>query len=489
MPIQNIVGRKQQIRIFERVLSSGETEFIAVYGRRRVGKTFLIREYFGQRICFEIIGLYEAGLKEQLSNFAQSMKKAGNLNLPIPASWSEAFLQLESYYEQLKKKKRKEKWVIFIDELPWLHTARSGFLTALQQFWNSYASRQQNMVLIVSGSAASWMIQNIVRAKGGLHNRLTMQIRLLPFTLNEMQELLKKHNILKLSHYELIRIYMATGGVPYYLKFLQNGLSSSQQIDELFFKQSAPLRNEYQLLFESLFTNSDQHRKIIELLAESWNGASRNEILQKTGITSGGTVSLILDELMESGFIEPWIPFGKNSNDQLYRLWDEYALFYLKWIKPLGKRTSVQNYWLSRQNSPAIKTWSGYCFENICMKHVDKIREKLGIAGVETQVSTWRYHPDLDSDIPGAQIDLLIDRKDGVITICEMKFYDSEFTITSAYAQELRQKVDVFRRVTGTRKSIFLTLVTPFGVVKNKHYHDLGISDIKADALFRIEND
>jgi len=486
MAEKNITGRKDQIAILKQSLDSSYAEFIAVYGRRRIGKTYLIREYFDSGICFEMTGILGSSFKDQLLNFSISLGKSmGNSIKPaIPVSWIEAFSQLESFLESLKRKKLKGKRVVFIDELPWLNTPKSNFLAALQHFWNGYGSKQSNLILVVCGSSASWMIQHIVRSRGGLHNRLTRQIRLLPFTLAETREFLKNRNISNLNNYSIIQVYMAFGGVPYYLNFIKSGLSAAQVIDALCFDNSGPLRQEYGQLYRSLFEKGEQHMKIVELLSEKRKGMSRSEMLDQAGVKSGGTASLILEELEESGFIESGIPFGKKANDLLYRLSDEFTLFHLKWIKPLGKRSQGEGYWMTRQNSQQMKIWSGYCFENICMKHVQKLKIKLGISGIETQISTWRFQPPKDSDLSGAQIDLLIDRKDGAINLCEMKFYNSEFTIDAAYSKELKQKIEVFRKQTGTRKNIFLTMVTPFGIKQNEYSNELEVIDIKLDDLF-----
>ncbi len=486
MAEKNIIGRTDQIAILKQSLNSSGAEFIAVYGRRRIGKTYLIREYFDSGICFEMTGIPGSSLKDQLLNFSISLGKSmgTGINPAIPASWFEAFLQLESFLESLKNTKLKGKRVVFIDELPWLNTAKSNFLAALQHFWNGYGSKQTNLILVVCGSSASWMIQHIVRSRGGLHNRLTRQIRLLPFTLAETREFLRNKGIRKLNNYSIIQLYMALGGVPYYLNFIKPGLSAAQLIEMLCFADSGPLRREYEQLYRSLFEKGEQHMKIVELLSEKRKGMSRSEILAQAGVKSGGTASLILEELEESGFIESGIPFGKKANDVVYRLSDEFSLFHLKWIKPVGKRSQGEGYWMTRQNSQQMKIWAGYCFENICMKHVQKLKIKLGISGIETQISTWRFQPPKESDLSGAQIDLLIDRKDGIINLCEMKFYNTEYTIDSSYAKELKQKIEVFRKQTGTRKNIFLTLVTPFGINRNEYSNELEVIDITIDDLF-----
>jgi len=481
----NIIGRAEEVAILEQTMTSTVSEFVAVYGRRRVGKTFLVREFYDETICFEMVGMFKASLQEQLANFAQSLGKAGGTGIipQKPASWQEAFIQLENLLESPVFKEKPGKRVVFFDELPWMNTPRSGFLPALEHFWNSYGSRQKNLVLVVCGSAASWMIQNIVRSRGGLHNRLTRQIRLLPFSLGETEKYLSARNV-QLTRFQIVELYMAFGGIPYYLTQAEPGFSAAQIIDKSCFTANGLLRQEYEKLYSSLFEDSHYHTKIVELLAKKTSGISRNELLAGTNISSGGTATRILEELEESGFIESYIPFGKKAKDALYRLSDEFTQFYFDWIKPLGKKSPGAGYWLTRQNQPAKNTWAGFTFENICIKHVQKIKNALGIAGIETNHAAWRYQPSPGSALPGAQIDLLIDRRDATINLCEIKFSNGEFVIDAKYANELRQKVEVFKQITGTRKNVFLTMITTFGVFQNPYSAELVANSVTLDDLF-----
>jgi len=485
MSISKIAGRQEEQAIFEKIVASKEAEFIALYGRRRVGKTFLIKEYFDELICFEMVGMYKASLNDQLANFAQSLGKSSGMGIvpKKPSSWREAFFQLEQFLESPLIKNKRGKKVVFLDELPWLNTPRSKFLPSLEYFWNSYGSRQDKLILAVCGSAASWMIQNIVRSRGGLHNRLTRQIRLLPFTLSETEKFLLKKKI-KLTRIQIVELYMAFGGVPYYLKQVEPGSSVAQIIDKACFTKNGVLRDEYEKLLISLFEDSQYHTRIAELLAKKTKGITRNELLSQIKLSSGGTASKILIELEESGFIESYVPFGKNKKDALFRLTDEFTQFYYDWIKPLGKNSPGEGHWLSMQNQPAKNTWAGFTFENICIKHVQNIKKALGIASVQTIESAWRYQPAKDSQIPGAQIDLLIDRRDATINLCEVKFSKSEFVIDAKYAKDLRRKMDVFRTATNTRKNVFLTMITTFGVANNEHFREIVASSLTLDDLF-----
>lgn len=485
MSIEKIAGRKDEIKILKKLLASDEAEFVAVYGRRRIGKTFLLKEFFDKLICFEITGIYKASLKEQLSNFAKSLgKSSGSGIIPQrPATWFEAFIQLENYLESPQVKRRTGKKVIFLDELPWINSPRSNFLPALENFWNSYACRKNNLVLAVCGSAASWMIQHIVNSPGGLHNRLTRQIRLLPFTLEETESFIKSRKV-KLTRYQIAELYMAFGGVPYYLKQAEPGMSVAQIIDQSCFTKDGSLHKEFDQLYASLFDESNFHMKIVELLAKKRKGITRNELLAAAGLKSGGTATKIIDELQESGFIDSYVPFGKKSNDALFRLSDEFTQFYFDWIKPLGREAPGSGYWQTKQNTAAKNTWAGFNFETLCLKHIGKIKLALGIAKVETSESAWRYTPLKASGNTGAQIDLLIDRRDATINLCEIKYSGTEFTIDAKYAKELRNKTETFKRITATRKNVFLTLITTFGVTKNEYALELVDSSLTIDDLY-----
>ncbi len=488
-----ISGRQAEIDVLERATKSSEPEFVAIYGRRRVGKTYLVREFFGDAICFELAGLHNASMGEQLESFAEAMGKAigrvqrgttGAGLLPrTPKSWREAFGQLEQFVESLPPAPGGKKRVVFLDELPWLDTRRARFCSALEHFWNSWASRQRKLILVVCGSAASWMIRNIVQAKGGLYNRVTRRIRLLPFTLTETEAFLASRGV-ELTRYHLVELYMVLGGIPHYLKEAEPGLSTPQIVDRTCFSRQGLLRDEFGKLYASLFENADQHVRIVEALARKRQGLTRNELLATAGLASGGTATRRLDELEESGFVQRHVPFGKKENDALYRLADEYSLFYIDWIKRLGKKSPGEGHFQQLSQSPAWRAWSGYAFEGVCLKHVFQLKAALGISGISTTESSWRYCEPGGSAKSGAQVDLLIDRRDQTINLCEMKFTDTAFTIDKRYADALRNKKEVFRRVTRTRKNVFITMVTTFGVTDNAHAKELVASSLTIDALF-----
>ncbi len=473
-----IIGRAIEQKQLAQILDSEDAELLAIYGRRRIGKTFLIRNFFEKQLVFEISGIHNAALGKQLEIFGYAMAKATGLPISAPKNWIQAFNQLIAYLEPLVKSQKK---VVFIDEFPWLHTPRSGFKEAFENFWNMWASNQKNLIVVVCGSAATWMIKNIVKNRGGLHNRITRRIRLMPFTLSETESFLKSRKI-KLDRYQMIQLYMVMGGVPQYLKMIEPDESAAMAIDRICFTKDCFLNDEFKNLFKSLFDAATNHMAIIKLLAKKGKGLSRNEIIKACKLPSGGGTTQLLDELRESGFIEIYTPFGKNSKDSIYKLIDEYSIFYTKFIA--NEKLKGPGSWATYSSTPSYISWSGIAYETICMKHIQQIKQALGIMGVHTEHSLWRYTPKDKNDF-GVQIDLLIDRQDECINICEMKFSRSEFEISKSYAKDLQKKLDVFQEKSKTRKTVFLTLVTTRGVKNLVNYKGLIQNEVKMDDLFQ----
>ncbi len=476
--MESIVGRKDEIRILTDALHSPEAELVAMYGRRRVGKTFLIRSVYAEHMLFEFSGIHEADQEGQLLNFSLALMKAsGSVIQPAtPGGWIEAFHILQGY---LSTKLSHRKSVIFFDEFPWINTPRSGFVEAFGHFWNMWASRQKNLVVVICGSAAAWMIRNIVKNRGGLHNRISKRIRLMPFTIGETEDYLLNRKVV-LDQYQVTQLYMALGGIPQYLKDVKPGQSAAQIIDNLCFAKDGLLKGEFNTLYSSLFDKPENHIAVIRALSARGKGLTRTEIIKNCKLSSGGTTTKLLDELVESGFITPYIPFDKNTKDTIYRLSDEYSLFYLKFMakaKGQGKGT-----WQSISETASWKSWSGVAFESICLKHVTQIKKALGIAGVLTVESAWRYVAGNEGQ--GVQIDLVIDRTDRCINLCEIKFAPAEFTIDKTYAANLRQKLEIFRERTKPRKALFLTMITTYGVRKTDSYPGLIQSEVTMQALF-----
>jgi len=471
------IGRKEERRILEDALNSRESEMVAVVGRRRVGKTYLIESVFQKEIIFQITGLQNATKVDQLDNFTIRLTELSNPILPIerPKSWLRAFAMLATYLEgQLDETKK----VVFLDELPWLSTHKSGFLTGLSYFWNSWAVKK-NIVLVVCGSAASWMIQKVINNRGGLYNRVTKRIFLAPFTLAETETYFQAKGF-DFTRYQITQLYLALGGIPHHLKEVQNGKTAVQNINQICFAQNGLLRTEFSRLYPALFANADNHIAIIRALAAKQKGLTRNELIKQTKLANGSSLTRTLQELEYSGFIAAYRPFNKKKQNQLYRLTDEYSLFYLKFIE--GKTHEGKAIWNHLSQTPAYKSWSGYAFESLCLKHIPQIKKALDIAGIYSLSASF-YHKGTD-DLPGTQIDLLIDRNDGATNLFEIKFYADPYTVTKAYADTLRQKRAIFKAVTKTKKQIFYVLIAAQGVVSNAHSLSIFTNNLTLDDLF-----
>lgn len=468
-----IIGRENEIALLNKRLNSARSEFVAVYGRRRVGKTFLIKSVFEGKFAFQLTGIAQATFKDQLTNFNIAMKKQHPSEQRDRAnSWMEAFQQIIDIAEKSKEKKK----VIFIDELPWFDTARSRFIQALEHFWNSWASARKDVLLIVCGSAASWMINSLINNRGGLHNRVTQKIKIEPFTLKECEDFLN-HKKITLEKYHIIQLYMVLGGIPFYWNEMKKGLSASQNINHLCFEPNGFLVGEFNNLFKSLFAKAERHEVIVAALAKKGKGLTREEISVETKQPTGGSLTRLLEELEESGFIRKYIPFGKKERSSLYQLSDFFSLFHTKFIK--GQKRFDKNHWEKMVDNPKQKAWSGYAFEQVCLAHTEQIKKALGISGIGTEESAWKSAQSKD----GAQIDLVIDRRDGIINLCEMKFSVGAFTIDKKYDTELKNKVAAFRTEARTKKALFLTMITTYGLKINTYSVNVQ-NDLKMDVLF-----
>lgn len=470
-----IAGRQQEISILQNLLQKERSEFVAVYGRRRIGKTYLVRQVYAEHIVFECSGLHQKDFSQQLENFWLTLLEASPKEKPpMPKTWLQAFAQLKTYLNGLNGTQKK---VVFLDEVPWFETPRTGFLAALDNFWNQYCSKRNDIILVICGSAASWIIQKVINDRGGLHNRITTRIQLAPFSLRETKAFLEM-NAVHLTLKDIAQLYLCVGGVPFYLKDIQPGRSVPQILDDLFFVGQATLKNEFPNLYASLFKNNKLHEAVVEALSSKNKGLSRSEIIAALQHKSGGALSEALQELMECGFVKQVFPFNKTSQDGLYRLVDEYTLFYFKFLRDNKTNSS----WLQMSAKPAYKTWSGYAFENLCFKHIFAIKKALGISGIISNDYSWTLKGNETTD--GAQIDFIIDRDDNCINVLELKFHETEFEITKSYAEQLRERIQIFKTRTRTRKNVFLTMLTVFGVKRNEHYLSLVTNQLLIDDLF-----
>jgi len=461
-----IVGRKEEIDILQRIAASDEAEFVAVYGRRRVGKTFLIREFFDNKFTFYFSGSENAPMKTQLENFKNAFLQYFKMVIPTPNNWTTAFEMLR---KEISRSRKKGKKVIFIDEMPWLATMGSHFIQAFEYWWNTYASSNPDILLIVCGSSTSWMLNKIIKNRGGLHNRVTHKMLLQPFSLKECEDYANSRK-LKIDRNQLLDYYMILGGVPYYWKLLDKSKGLPQNIDNLFFNENATLKDEFSEIYSSLFKKSEKYISLIVALSEKRMGLSRGEIVERSKFPDGGAITKMLEELEQCGFIRTYFAFGKKERDKIYQLIDFFSLFYLNFIKDKNNRD--ENFWTNNYRTSTHNTWRGYAFEQVCLWHIPQIKHKLGISGVSTTYSAWR-HTDEETKKNVAQIDLVIDRADRVINLCEMKYAKDEYTITKEYDDELRRRYAIFADATKTKKAIHTTMITTFGVKRNQYWGNI----------------
>lgn len=480
--MDKIIGRDKEIAEINRLYESGKSEFLAVYGRRRVGKTFLVDQALKGKITFRHAGLSPVeknsqanNLRAQLKHFYFSLKSQGTKVKKCPTSWIEAFYLLSQLLENLDNGGRQ---VIFLDELPWMDTPRSGFVTALEGFWNNWACHRDDMFLVVCGSANSWMLDNLVNNHGGLYGRTTFEIKLKPFQLREC-ELFFESNGIKMSRYDVVQSYMILGGIPYYLGYLKKGLSLAQNIDCLFFAENAKLSDEYDRLFASVFSNPEEMKRIVRTLSERHSGFTRQDIISKNGFQDGGAVTKMLKALIASDFIEKYIPFGEGSRNEHYKLSDPFCLFYLKYLQ--GQSVNDSAFWTNNVASQRVGIWRGIAFEEVCFRHISQIKKALGISGISSEHSAWSVKGDDNKD--GAQIDLIINRKDNVVNLCEAKFYNENFAVDKNYHQKLIHRQNIIGELIPRRSVTHNVLITTYGLTYNSYSGDFQ-NVITLDDLF-----
>ena len=472
----NLIGREKEIEEIRSCLESPRPEFLLIYGRRRVGKTYLIKEFFNNRFSFYATGVPDDSMKGQLRAFNEELIRHGAREKAVPENWLEAFrrlrnlLESESVYREAESGRR----VIFLDEMPWMATAKSDFKMALDLFWNGWASSQRDLLLIVCGSAASWIIENIIEDTGGFYNRITRKIHLMPFSLRECDKILNT-GAFEVTKKQVMEYYMIFGGIPYYINMFDHRLSVAQNVDKLLFNENGLLHTEYEMLFKSLFKKrADKHIKTLEVIAGRKSGVTREEIIKKLNLKSGAALTMVLKELEQCGFIRKYNDFRTNDKGHLFQVIDPFVLFAVRFMN--DKNVSS---WMDYYKSPSYNSWAGNAFEILCLNHVDQIKNAMGILGVGSNQYSWRSK----NSKPGAQIDLLIDRRDDIINICEMKYSEDEFAIDAEYEKNLINKMEVFRKETGTKKALHVTMITSNGLKHNSHWQ-VAANEVIAEQLF-----
>lgn len=472
--MSELIGREPETKVLEQLWKSDQAELLVLYGRRRVGKTHLIRSHFSKKSTYiEFTGIRKGTFRRQLAAFVEKLSEVFYSSVPIktPANWQEAFEMLSVGIEKLKPT---QKIVVFFDELPWMVNRRSKLLQEFEYFWNTRWSLHKNIKIILCGSAASWMIDNVVNATGGLHNRLTRKILLKPFNLSTTKKFLESRGY-KYTFQQVTELYMIMGGIPYYLNNLTKDKSLNQNIEIMCFSKTGTLYDEFSRLFESLFEQAEINLKLIRAIAKRRYGISREELISVVKMVSGGSFNKRIRELEAAGFIQSFVPYGREKRNIFYRVIDEYCLFYLSWIEPESAygHEIAKGYWQAKYHTPHWYDWAGYSFENICIKNAEKIRQALELQYIACSIASWKFISKLGEKSDGAQIDLLFDRDDGVITLCEIKFSDKPYVIDKEYAKTLVKKLEVFQLRTGTQKQLMLIMIAANGLKKNLWSEDL----------------
>lgn len=474
-----LIGREKEKKEIEKLYASDKAELLAIYGRRRIGKTYLVDEVLKDRITFRHAGLQpfddnsKTLLKDQLIHFYNSLKIYGLKDESKPNNWLDAFNLLAKLLQRIDNGSRQ---VIFLDELPWLDTPHSGFIRAFEGFWNSWACHRKNVMVVICGSANSWMENELINNHGGLYGRVTYEIKLSPFNLAECEEYYKTKNI-PLSRYDIVQSYMIFGGVPYYMGYMNEEMSLAQNVDNMFFDKNAKLKSEYDRLFLSVFDRPVAVKTIVELLYTRNMGYTRKEIIDKLNITDGGHLSKDLNALIASDFVTKYVPFGNSKKIEYYKLIDPFCLFYLHFVK--NQTENNNKYWQQNYSQPKLVSWRGFAFENVCFNHINQIKEALGISGVITSESAWINKEDEDN----TQIDLLITRKDNVVNMCEIKFYSDEFIVNKNYYKTILNRLELIQSKISPKMSVHSTLITTYGLKRNE-YSGAFIKTITFDDLF-----
>lgn len=469
-----MIGRFEESRQLNDLFESRESEFVAIYGRRRVGKTYLVRETFEGRFTFRHTGLQNANKARQLDHFFLSLKEAGCTARRKPSNWFEAFGLLRETLASMPEGRK----VVFIDEMPWMDTPKSDFLSALDSFWNEWASARKDILFIVCGSASAWIVKRIFRNRGGLHNRVTARICLLPFTLGECERYAAERG-LAMTRTDIAECYMALGGIPYYWRLLERGRGVAGNFDRLFFAENAPLKGEFDELYASLFKDSRMHRGIVRALAGRKSGMSRSEIARVAGVPECGKLTEALEALEQSGFVRRYRAFGKRKREAFYQLMDDFTLFHFRF---LDGTTADATFWESTISSPMQSAWRGLAFERLCLSHLAQMRKALGLSGIHVEAWSWLHRGD-DVHPKGVQVDLVLDRADNVIDLFEMKWSRTPFPIDRNMADDLALKAGTFQDVTGTRKAVHIAMATTAGLVRNA-YRGVVQSEVTLDDLF-----
>ena len=475
----SIIGRKNEIRLLESLRHSHEAEFVALYGRRRVGKTYLVERFYDNLFAFHVVGISNGRMRDQLGAFRSAINNHGGNRKKAYSGWQEAFSDLMELLssDSVQRDPLSGKRVVFFDELPWLDTQKSDFFTWFEHFWNSWGHAQSDLILIACGSASSWIQRKLCKNKAGFYRRVTQEINLQPFTLGECERYCNDFLRLGWTRKQAIEAYMIFGGIPQYYRSLRPELSLAANIDLLCLSQTGPLHDEFSAVMSSIFKVPAPYEAVLETIAQRRGSVSRAELNQNKKLPSDKSLTKILRDLTTCGFIREFRMTPQNRYGLLYQLTDPFVRFHFDIIEP----RSVQR-WVDYVGTPSHAAWAGYAFELVCLLHVRQIKRALGIENVVSSDYAWESSGGTSR---GAQVDLVIDRKDDLVELCEMKYCRGEFEIDTAYANKLLNKAEAFRREHPRyHKAIHIVMVTLLGVAHNAQYREVVASEVRGEDLF-----
>ena len=493
-----MIGRKKEIKLLNEICDLEESSLVAIYGRRRIGKTYLVNHMFKKYrqdcLFFEFTGAYDGDKRGQIDNFIDQVYEWFYVEPSFEIkSWSDAFRFLKRTIDkEIKKRDSNEKVIVFLDEVPWIDRSnKGGFLSALGYFWNTWCEPRENVVLILCGSNSSWIRDKILKnARGSLYQRVTHQISMYPFDLKETKAYLLEQKGFMIDNKTVTDIYMIFGGVAKYLSFLNPNESSAENIDRVFFSIHGSMYREYDELFSSLFADkSDYYKSVIELLCTRRSGFSLSDISKAFNEKLGGKLRLAIAELEECGFIKGLSKYGNSVRGVNYMIVDPYILFHHKWIKGFSRNdiaTLPNNYWLHKSSSQSYAVWSGYAFEIVVMVNIRLYLNAIGRLGFFSGVYHWQ-HMAKSEDEQGAQIDMVVNYGNNIFDILECKYYNSEYVISKEYAKNIKNKLSMFKKYglySKQKSELRLVFLTSYGVKMNAEAHSLNISRVCLDDLF-----
>lgn len=416
--MKRFVGRELELKKLRAIGEADEPSIVVVYGRRRVGKTELLEQAFRHRNILKFEGIEGLSEKDQYANAMRQLAKYVGEDLLTKVqitSWSEFFDLVARYTKE-------GTWTIYLEELQWLANYESKLLSELKYAWDNQFRRNPKLLLILCGSAPSFMLEKVVHSKA-LYNRSQHEIHLQELSISETKLFLKNR-----SDREIFNAYLSVGGIPEYLKWVDKESSVFQGLCTHAFTSGSFFSREFEKIFTSSLANNKHYREIIETLSRC-KFLSREELAEKLKLTSGGTLSILLTDLEKCGFISKYCPYNlsNSSNVIRYAIADNYLHFYFNFIRPI--QSKIENGDYNEVPQSAIKMdsyakWLGFAFERWCRKYSRVIAKILGFSGVQYRSGAYFSRATNKKD-PGYQIDLVFDRADKVYTICEMKYLQS----------------------------------------------------------------